>query len=210
MRVDWGVQLVVEVVTLNYINDENKYTLSRSDFAKRIGKSIGAVKQDMRRGKYKDLYIFKNGTYFFRLEEEVRENYESTEVHLYPISSKKAVNRGNHFKAKYPNESFKKHNELKMLLKIKEQISEETANEFLSEYQAWQVEKTNKRQKQLQKALQSTTKNYGGPIRIQGKTGYISWSTEWKTLKKPKKSSDDIYLENNPIDPENYSKKYYW
>ena len=42
------------------LSDEHLYTLTRTEFAKEIGKSREAVKQDMRRGKYRDLYIFKN------------------------------------------------------------------------------------------------------------------------------------------------------
>ena len=55
-------------------NDEHLYTLTRSEFAKEIGKSREAVKMDMRRGKYKQLYIFKNGQYYFKGREAVREN----------------------------------------------------------------------------------------------------------------------------------------
>ena len=40
--------------------DEHLYTISRTEFAKEIGKSREAVKKDMQRGKYKDLYIFKD------------------------------------------------------------------------------------------------------------------------------------------------------
>ena len=46
--------------------DENLYTLTRLEFAKTIGKSKNAVKIDMKRGKYKDLYIFKNGQVLFQ------------------------------------------------------------------------------------------------------------------------------------------------
>jgi len=46
--------------------DEHLYTISRTEFAKEIGKSREAVKKDMQRGKYKDLYIFKDGKYFFK------------------------------------------------------------------------------------------------------------------------------------------------
>ena len=196
----------MEVVTLNYINDENKYTLSRSEFAKKIGKSIGAVKQDMRRGKYKDLYIFKNGKYFFRLEEEMRTNYGGTQVPKYPLNSKKQPNRGNHFNAGYPNEAFKKHNELKMLMKIKEQISDPEATEFLNDYKSWKQEKTKKRQKEVQNTLRSTVKNYGGPIRSPG---FVTWSTPWKPLETPKKDEYDRYLEDHQSEAVDWSKKYY-
>ena len=54
--------------------DEHLYTLTRLEFAKSIGKSKNAVKLAMMRGQYKDLYIFKNGKYFFKTREAVRKN----------------------------------------------------------------------------------------------------------------------------------------
>ena len=76
--------------------DENLYTLTRLAFAKTIGKSKNAVKIDMKRGKYKDLYIFKNGQYYFKTKEAVRENIGATP--LYPTPVKRKINRGNHDK----------------------------------------------------------------------------------------------------------------
>ena len=57
------VQKEVILDRKTYLNDEHLYTLSRTDFAKEIGKSREAVKMDMRRGKYKVCYIFSNGEY---------------------------------------------------------------------------------------------------------------------------------------------------
>ena len=76
--------------------DENLYTLTRLEFAKTIGKSKNAVKLDMKRGKYKDLYIFKNGQYYFKTREAVRENI-GLKPH-YPTPLKRKINRGNHDK----------------------------------------------------------------------------------------------------------------
>ena len=76
--------------------DDHLYTATRLEFAKSIGKSKNAVKLDMKRGKYKDLYIFKNGKYFFKTREAVRENKGLTPV--YPTPLKRKINRGNHDK----------------------------------------------------------------------------------------------------------------
>ena len=76
--------------------DEHLYTATRLEFAKSIGKSKNAVKLDMKRGKYKDLYIFKNGKYYFKTREAVRENKGLTPV--YPTPHKRKINRGNHDK----------------------------------------------------------------------------------------------------------------
>jgi len=76
--------------------DEHLYTLTRLEFAKSIGKSKNAVKLAMMRGKYKDLYIFKNGKYFFKSREAVRENYGPETLTVNPL--KRKINRGNHDK----------------------------------------------------------------------------------------------------------------
>jgi len=76
--------------------DDHLYTATRLEFAKSIGKSKNAVKLDMKRGKYKDLYIFKNGKYYFKTREAVRENKGLTPV--YPTPHKRKINRGNHDK----------------------------------------------------------------------------------------------------------------
>ena len=72
--------------------DEHLYTLTRSQFANEIGKSREAVKKDMQRGKYKDLYIFNNNQYYFKSREAVREMKGPKPVNLYPV--KRKINRG--------------------------------------------------------------------------------------------------------------------
>mgnify|MGYP007077431172 FL=1 len=72
--------------------DQHLYTLTRSEFAKEIGKSREAVKQDMRRGKYKQLYIFVDGKYKFKTREAVRENKGTIPIEVYP-SNKRKINR---------------------------------------------------------------------------------------------------------------------
>ena len=69
--------------------DEHLYTLTRLEFAKNIGKSKEAVKKDMMRGKYKDLYIFKNGQYYFKSREAVRDIKGLSPLNLYPVKKSK-------------------------------------------------------------------------------------------------------------------------
>jgi|TARA_R110000787_G_scaffold207800_1_gene317841 hypothetical protein len=76
--------------------DEHLYTLTRLEFAKSIGKSKNAVKLAMMRGKYKDLYIFKNKKYFFKSREAMRENHGLEPITVNPL--KRKINRGNHDK----------------------------------------------------------------------------------------------------------------
>ncbi len=105
--------------------DEHLYTLTRSEFANEIGKSREAVKKDMQRGKYKELYIFKNNQYYFKSREAVREKKVLSPVNLYPL--KKKINRGGHEsavrKGRYPNRAFAEHNHLKKFIALRGKLS---------------------------------------------------------------------------------------
>ena len=107
--------------------DEHLYTLTRSEFAKEIGKSREAVKADMRRGKYKELYIFKNNQYYFKSREAVREMKGPKPVNLYPV--KRKINRGGHEsavkKGRYPNRAFAEHNHMKKMIALRGKLSPE-------------------------------------------------------------------------------------
>ena len=101
--------------------DEHLYTLTRSQFANEIGKSREAVKKDMTRGKYKDLYIFKNNQYYFKTREAVRSNKGSMPVNLYPV--KRKINRGGHEsavkKGRYPNRAFAERNHMQKMIALR-------------------------------------------------------------------------------------------
>ena len=105
--------------------DEHLYTLTRSQFAKEIDKSREAVKKDMMRGKYKDLYIFKNNQYYFKSREAVRENKALSPVNLYPV--KRKINRGGHEsavrKGRYPNRAFAERNHMKKFIALRGKLS---------------------------------------------------------------------------------------
>ncbi len=107
--------------------DEHLYTLTRSEFAKEIGKSREAVKQDMRRGKYKELYILKNNQYYFKTRKAVRETKDTLMPISYPV--KRKINRGNHDKAvkegRYTNFAFERHNHMKKMLALRGKLSPE-------------------------------------------------------------------------------------
>jgi len=105
--------------------DEHLYTLTRSEFANEIGKSREAVKKNMRRGKYKELYIFKNNQYYFKTREAVREMKGPKPVNLYPV--KRKINRGGHEsavkKGRYPNRAFAEHNHMKKFIALRGKLS---------------------------------------------------------------------------------------
>jgi hypothetical protein len=108
--------------------DTHLYTLTRLEFAKTIGKSKEAVKKDMQRGKYKNLYIFKDGKYYFKSREAVRENKGLSPVDLYPVKKSK-INRGGHEsavrKGRYPNNAFAEHNHMKKMIALRGKMTPE-------------------------------------------------------------------------------------
>ena len=107
--------------------DEHLYTISRTEFAKEIGKSREAVKKAMTRGKYQDLYIFKNGKYFFKSRETVGGNIALSPLPVSP--SKIKINRGGHEsavkKGRYPNQHFANHNHMKKMIALRGRMNPE-------------------------------------------------------------------------------------
>jgi biotin operon repressor len=169
----WGhrVQNIGNRVTLNMKTDEHLYTISRTEFAKEIGKSREAVKKDMQRGKYKDLYIFKNGKYFFKSQEGMREKQDCPLINLSPVKPK--VNRGGHEmavrKGRYPNLAFANHNHMKKMIALRGKMTpEELALVPTVERMVKQ-----ERQKQLQESLELPTSKYR-PIRTSRSNTFSS------------------------------------
>jgi len=107
--------------------DEHLYTISRTEFANEQGKSREAIKKAMSRGKYQDLYIFKNGKYFFKTREAVGENIALSPLKVSPTKIK--INRGGHEsavkKGRYPNKHFANHNHIKKMIALRGRMSAE-------------------------------------------------------------------------------------
>lgn len=164
-------------VTFTMKTDEYLYTISRTEFAKEMGKSREAVKIGMKRGKYTDLYIFKNGKYFFKSKEAVREKHDLLPLQVYPVKPK--VNRGNNEvavkKGSYLNAAFAEHNHMKKMIALRGKMSaEELALVPTVERMVKQ-----ERQKQLQENLELTSskpqgysKNYGTSLINMSNAGY--------------------------------------
>jgi hypothetical protein len=167
--------------------NDNEYTLTRSAFAKSIGKSIGSVKQAMRRGNYKDQYVVRNGQYFFRPGEGLRENHGLTPGTQ--VATKRKINRGNHEKAHYPNEAFRQHNELKKLIALQKKVSPEVAEEYVTGFDTWKQQEQQKVQRHVSKSI---PKNYGGMITGPQRV-YVKHSTKWTELEPKKKDEYDEY-----------------
>ena len=132
-------------------NDFFEYTLTRGDFAKRIGKTKEAVRSAMRRGQYAECYRFDGNQYLFKEPSRPRVNKEI-------VHGQRKVNRGNHYNANYPNEAFRSYNQKKILEKLNK-----TDPGFVSRVpeleKLYQQQKAERIRGQLNK---TSTKNYGG------------------------------------------------
>lgn len=146
----------------------NPFDLNRTEYAELLNISPNAVRMRMRHGKLEGQYEFRNGQYFFRAPEAVRENIGLN--HGQKTTLKKIYRRGNHYKANYPNEAFRKHNEAKMLAKLKHNVDQEV-QELLPE--AVEIAKQKKRER-LQSAMNQKPllKNYSSGIINESYKGY--------------------------------------
>jgi len=164
--------MMLFLVTLNSKTMENKKTnpfdLSRKEYAELLGITPNAVRMRLRHGKLEGEYIFENGKYFFRAPEATRANIGLN--HGQKTTLKKIYRRGNHHKANYPNEAFRKHNEMKMLAKLKYNVDDEVQN-LMPE--AVEIAKQKKRER-LQSAMNQKPllKNYSSGIINESNKGY--------------------------------------
>jgi|MDTB01.2.fsa_nt_gb hypothetical protein len=146
----------------------NPFDLNRTEYAEILGISPNAVRMRLRRGKLEGEYKFENGQYLFRAPQRARANYGQTTGLL--TSPKKIYNRGNHYKANYPNEAFRLHNERKMLRAVNERDPS-----FIDNYKEIKAKYTqDKAKEQLEKQRQqrSSVRSYGSPIFNESNKGY--------------------------------------
>ena len=125
----------------------------------------------LRHGKLDGEYKFENGKYFFRAPEKERANQGMTPGQKTTL--KKIYRRGNHYKANYPNEAFRKHNEAKMLAKLKYNVDDEVQSllpDAIEIAQKKKRERIMEAQKSLVKA--PTTNKYGSGIFNESNKGY--------------------------------------
>ena len=123
-KADHPLQRNTKNVTLNMNKKNiNPFDLSRTEYAELLGISPNAVRMRLRHGKLEGEYIFENGRYNFRAPQ--RERVYIGQDHPNLTTTKRKINRGNHYKANYPNEAFRKHNEAKMLAKLKHNVDED-------------------------------------------------------------------------------------
>ena len=149
----------------------DQFTLSRNEYAKELGKTPNAVRMMMRHGKLSGEYRFDGSKYIFKSPERPRESYDNDHSNSMKLTTPKKVNRGNHFKANYPNEAFKNYNERKkeqaLLNKIqgkfKNKEHELEYNKINNEALKLSLENTEKKNKESFTPL----KDYGGPVAMR-------------------------------------------
>jgi len=130
----------------------DQFYLTRAEYANELGKTPNAVRMMMRQGKLSGEYRFDGSKYIFRSSKRPRENYDNDHPVKVKLTTPKKVNRGNHFKADYPNEAFRLHNQYK-----KEQaILNKIQGKFKSEAHRIEYEKLN--DEALKKSLENTQK----------------------------------------------------
>jgi len=171
----------------NVIND---YILTRKEFADKLGKSVGSVKQDMRRGKHKDHYIFNGKNYLFKEPRVSMNPVPGSNPSVVPSDKPgvvRKVRRGKHFEGKYPNRFMKAHNEKKILLKIYKGISESEAKEFINDYDKWKVDKRVEQQELSKQNCKTIYKNYGRGV-YNCKNVEPLWDIDYSNPKVPKKT----------------------
>jgi len=143
-----------------------QFTLTRGDYAKRLGKTANAIRMMMRHGKLSGEYRFDGTKYIFKAPGGPRDSIVNDHPSL--TTQKKKINRGNHFEANYPNDSFRLWNEEKKRKAILNKIQ----GKFKSKAHEIEFNKIN--DEALKKSLENTQrieknsftplKDYGGPI----------------------------------------------
>ncbi len=143
----------------------SKFKLTRSEFSQKLGIPTDTLKKRMRRGQYKDQYIFENGKYLFSGDVKVGPKLVVSKA--ISLGTKKR-NRGNHFNSNNPNykPQFQRTNEIRMLAKLKHNVPDDI-QELLPD--AIELAKE-KKQERLRKSLEQ-------PIRKQYGSGLINMSS---------------------------------
>lgn len=168
-------------MTKTGLEELEQFKLTRSEYAKRIGKTPNAVRMMMRHGKLTGQFRFDGKKFLFKEPKRPRENYDDHPTQKQGLTTpklKKTYNRGNHFNAvkegKYPNDAFKLYNENKKRMAQLNELngkfkSEDHKNEFmrLNSIALKEAEK-----KVMEKAKNTPTpgqfKNYGSMLSHRG------------------------------------------
>lgn len=199
---------------------EKNFTLTSREFAESIGISLECLYSRIRRDQYKDLYISKNKLLLFKrmrpfmVDQTANDNSSAVPCRSNPnsrcssrpkISVSRDRRRGVHAagkETKYPNYAFEKHNEIKMLARLKGKVSEEVINEIVPETIKLAQEKIwQEKQRRFHESIKPI-RNYGSGI-YNAKTA----KPKYKAIGEPIRRDDDT--RNWVYDLPGEDKKYY-
>ena len=182
------------------LEELEQYTLTRSQYAKRIGKTTNAVRMMMRHGKLLGEFRFDGSKFLFKDPKRPREYKGQYHGQSPP---KRKINRGNHENANYPNEAFRNYNDAKKLAALKYKVDKET-QELLPD--AIKIAKKNKVERR-EKAINETKprKHYGTPLINLSNAGYGSY---YQTTSNPDRLEPSNFKPTKR--PTEIKKKYYW
>ena len=144
----------------------DQFTLTRSEYAKELGITPNAVRMRMRHGGLSGEYRFDGSKYLFRAQSRPRD-YQHKDHPQMTTLKKKKINRGNHFKADYPNEAFKLHNEMKMMNKIKSKFKDDAHERAFNQMNEEALKKSYDQSRPKAPPL-NTLKNYGSMLNARG------------------------------------------
>ena len=197
---------------------EKNFTLTSREFAESLGITLECLYSRIRREQYKDLYISKNKLLLFKRmrpfkvdqitndnssKVPCRSNPDSRSISRPKMSVKRERRRGVHAagkKTKYPNYAFEKHNEIKMLARLKGKVSEEVINEIVPETIKLAQEKIwQEKQRRFHESVKPP-KNYGGLYNAKAA------QPRYKALGEPIRRDDDTrnWISDLPGEPKSY------
>jgi hypothetical protein len=199
---------------------EKNFTLTSREFAESLGITLECLYSRIRREQYKDLYISKNKLLLFKrmrpfkVDQITNDNSSKVPCRSNPnsrcssipkISVSRDRRRGVHAagkETKYPNYAFEKHNEIKMLARLKGKVSEEVINEIVPETIKLAQEKIwQEKQRRFHESIKPI-RNYGSGI-YNAKTA----KPKYKAIGEPIRRDDDT--RNWVYDLPGEDKKYY-
>ena len=159
----------------------DQFTFTRGEYAKRLGITPNAVRMRQRHGKLSGEFRFDGNKFLFKPPEGPRDYIGKD--HPTSTTPKKKYNRGNHFKADYPNDAFKLHNEMKMMNKIKSKFKDDAHERAFNQMNEGALKKSYEQSRPKTPPL-NTLKNYGSMLNARGLERH-----EQRTNYTPPKSS---------------------
>ena len=145
----------------------DQFTLTRGEYAKRLGITPNAVRMRMRHGKLIGEFRFDGNKFLFKDPDRPRDIKVKDHPDLTTQKTKKTYKRGNHFKADYPNDAFKLYNEMKMMNKIKGKFKDEAHERAFYQMNEGALKKSYEQSRPKPTTL-NTLKNYGSMLNARG------------------------------------------